>query len=131
MGWYGAVSAAVVGYWLGIEIARYLLGFLFLGAGAGAALASSCGSARSSDRSTLATTATKLNGVAEGLTASRRGPSSRPSGRFSLSQPERSETHMNSRLREAVETRPKRSEKPRISFARRRSAVVVNSSGYR
>jgi hypothetical protein len=38
IGWYGAVSTAVVGYWLGIEIARYLLGFLFLGAGAGAAL---------------------------------------------------------------------------------------------
>ena len=35
----GALFAAVVGYWLGIEVARYVLGFLFLAAGFGAAVA--------------------------------------------------------------------------------------------
>lgn len=39
IGWYGALFAAVTGYWLGIEVARYVLGFLFLAAGFGAALA--------------------------------------------------------------------------------------------
>jgi hypothetical protein len=38
IGWYGALFVAVVGYWLGIEVARYVLGFLFLAAGVGAAL---------------------------------------------------------------------------------------------
>ena len=39
IGWYGALFAAVLGYWLGIEVARYALGFLFLAAAFGAALA--------------------------------------------------------------------------------------------
>jgi phosphatidylglycerophosphate synthase len=38
LGWYGALFVAVVGYSIGIEVARYLLGFLFVAAGVGAAL---------------------------------------------------------------------------------------------
>jgi hypothetical protein len=38
IGWYGALFVAIVGYWLGIEIARHVLGFLFVAAGVGAAI---------------------------------------------------------------------------------------------
>jgi hypothetical protein len=38
IGWYGALFAAVVAYWLGMEVAGYVLGFYFLAAGFGAAL---------------------------------------------------------------------------------------------